>query len=267
MTDKKLARQADFDQLVKDIAEDGLHSLEEAVKEAVETFEDGFDLSAIFIYKNNQEMQAKNQIERALRTLENVAAGKESLVNMTFSIQGLMQTVRSCDPRGPVMQGAKRLFEQRKGFHLILSILKEISRLEAEQDEGKPSGEASGEEEDDEEVDDFMHYRGMIIEVLLTLMHGEFSGQKSGYRNVEELVVITEEEAALLASLVDELSVDDRILFGLLELVDLAMKVRANVDILRASSSLAAALDVAAKMHKKKDMVVRRVEMLSERLK
>lgn len=264
----KLARQADFDQIVKDGVDDGLHTWEEAIQEAKETFEEsGYDMSALFVYRNQNEHEIKQQMELRFKSLEDVASGKDSLVNMTFTLQGLMQTCRSNDPRGPIMMGIKKLFEQRKGFHTVLAILKEISRQEAVQEEEGEDRKASGEEDSDQdEPDDFTHYRMLLLEAMIILLHGEFSGMPSSYRDVQELLMLTEDEAVFLAALVEEVSDEDRLVFGLLELLDACLKVRANAELL-VGTSIVAALELVQKLHKKKDMVLRKASDVLKQLK
>eukprot|EP00981_Chlorochromonas_danica_P014232 scaffold7567_cov167-Ochromonas_danica.AAC.12 len=205
MTTRPLARQVDFDQLVKESVEGGLHSWEEAIQEAKETFEESdYDLSGLFFYTNEKEYQVKQEMEAKYRTFEEVASGKQTLVNMTFAIQGLLQTLRAHDPRGNVMIGSKRLFEQRNGFHTVLMILKEISRQESSQEDGDRS---DGEEDSDEdEDDDFSHYRKLLLEAFSTLLFGEFAGNPSGYRNIQQFLCLTEEEAPFVVQLLDDVS-------------------------------------------------------------
>lgn len=206
MTSRPLARQVDFDQLVKESVEGGLHSWEEAIQEAKETFEESdYDLSALFLYTNEKEYQVKQEIEAKYRVFEEVASGKETLVNLTFAIQGLLQRLRAHDPRGNVMIGSKRLFEQRQGFHTILTILKEISRQESSQEDDKERSD--GEEDSEEEDDDFSHYRKLVLEVFSTLLFGELTpGSPSGYRNIQQFLSLTEEEAPFVVQLLDDVS-------------------------------------------------------------
>jgi hypothetical protein len=208
-----LARQVDFDQIVMDLLDDGMHSWEEAVREARDTFlESNYDISGLYLYTSQREFEAKQQMEARFHTLESVACGKESFVNMVFVLQGLLQTLRSSELLGTVVLGSKRMFEQRKGFRTILSIFQRISKEQSVRDDTEDY-KANGEDSDgDDHDDDNAHYRLLLLEALHTLLYNELTGGgfKSAYLNAAELVTLTEEEASYMVSFIDEISDEDR---------------------------------------------------------
>ncbi|RYH29863.1 hypothetical protein EON65_07090 [archaeon] len=218
------ARQVDFDQIVRELLEEGQHSWGEAVREAQETFVEGnYDVSTLFLYQNKEEYDIKHQMEARYRILEDVSMGKDSFVNMTFGLQGILQTLRSHPPASHIQRGCKRMFEQRQGFHIVLAIFKRISNESTAADEegdGKSNAEdkdtdSSGDEND---ADDYTHYRLLLLDAILTLLHGEFTpGQKSSFRDVEAFLSLTEEESKFVVSLLDDISDEDRyeVLYGI----------------------------------------------------
>eukprot|EP01031_Cornospumella_fuschlensis_P025775 gene25775-31125_t len=268
----KPARQVDFDQVVRDLLEEGQHSFAEAVQEAHETFVEGdYDVSTLFVYQNKEEYDIKQQMEARYRILEDVSMGKDSFVNMIFGLQGILQTLRSHPPTSHIQRGCKRMFENRQGFHVILAIFKRISEESSaaeEEGDGKSNAEDKDAESSDDEndADDYTHYRLLLLDALLTLLHGEFvPGQKSSFRDIEAFLSLTEDEGKYVVSLLDDISDEDRLVAGFLELLDKLVKVPGNVPLLN-DASLAATLDLVKKLHKNKTPLLQRVDGILRQL-
>ena len=90
-------RQIDYDHLIGELLNEG-YSLEDAVSEANEIFEDGgFDLAKIFQYTTLKEKETKEALERNLLTVENAAVEKDTILNASFAFQGLRQALKGAD--------------------------------------------------------------------------------------------------------------------------------------------------------------------------
>ena len=132
------ARQADYDQLVKEMISEGA-SVEEASCEAQEVFKgSGYDMAAVYIYDSVQEMKDKEQVESKFRTLEDKAA-LSNYVNSYLAIKSLEKVLASSSP---MAAGTLKLAETRKLFQAILKIVIQTA------------GDSEEEEEEDEDDDD-----------------------------------------------------------------------------------------------------------------
>ena len=75
-----MARQGEFDLLVADLCNEG-STLEDAVAESIEIFSEEYDMTGLYIYTNQKELEAKNAVIKQLDTIEKTAQGLETPVN------------------------------------------------------------------------------------------------------------------------------------------------------------------------------------------
>jgi hypothetical protein len=196
------ARQADFDVLVKEMLEEGA-SVEEAAAEAEEVFKSsGYDMSALYIYTTALELKAKEQMENNIRVLEDTAVSKNSILNSTFAMQGLKQTLSGDDLKQA--NGALKLLQARNTIQTVVSILKQTS----ESDENEKDN-SDGEESDDDDADEnrilqktaLINFAVLVLTKLATCISS---------KSLNEKMALTEENVELLCKLVDEDSGEPR---------------------------------------------------------
>lgn len=156
----QLAKQAEFDHIVKELVEAG-NDWSEAVQEAVETFqESNYDLSGLYLYSSKLEWDEKEKAEKRCRTVEDVVQGKDTVVNLSFALQGLTQTIK-CNNNNS--KGTLLLCESRKIAQNLIRILANLSKEDEE--EMEESGGEDSDEEDEEE--NLIMQKNTILDFLL----------------------------------------------------------------------------------------------------
>mmetsp|Transcript_8429 Transcript_8429/g.13982 ORF Transcript_8429/g.13982 Transcript_8429/m.13982 type:complete len:275 (-) Transcript_8429:456-1280(-) len=249
-------RQADFDHVVKEICGEGA-SVEEAVVEAKETFlESSMDLSALYLYENEVEMAEKEAIEKNMRILEETAKGSDSIVNATFAIQGLKQTMmQQQPPQSPkVLTGTINLVQSRGLIRTLFKILRQCCGSDDDDDD------EDEDEDDDEDENKILMKTAVMGCILMLLRFGTGSTASSvRFRDFSKEINLATNTAAdggdtsdidMLSHLLDEDSGEPRVLVPLLDLLLILCSNEEN----RAQFSqvgLAALLDLAMKMNKK----------------
>ena len=193
------ARQADFDQLVKEMVAEGTR-VEDALSEAKEILTDsGFDLSSLYLCETAKELSEKEQVEKNFRTLEDTAALKNTIVNASFCIQGLRQNIQG-DCTSKVSIGTLKLAESRRCLHTIISILEQT--LEVNEDEKgklKAGNEESDEEEEDEDENRIIQKLTLLTFAVLLLTKAS-----STYLKFQEHITLTDAQVTFLCKVFDE---------------------------------------------------------------
>eukprot|EP01041_Mallomonas_annulata_P012175 gene12175-25551_t len=91
----KLVKQSDFDLLVQDSIEEG-QSIHESVEDVLKSFdEEGFKTRMIFVYKSNDELKEKNEIQKKIESIKKCSSDLESFVNANFALQSIAQLLRN----------------------------------------------------------------------------------------------------------------------------------------------------------------------------
>jgi hypothetical protein len=200
----KRARQPDFDQIVKDCIEQGA-SVEEACSEAVETFEESnYDMSGLFLYRNEEEMQEKDRIESRCKTIESVITNYSYVVNMIFALQGLSQIIKKEETaRSSLMVNALHLMEFRKMFTKCISVLATLLEDDSNREE--------------EEVDEDEEYKRKEDEnrllqkiELFDFMKALLLKESSLFHNVEEFYQLTADNVTSFVETLEENQKDRR---------------------------------------------------------
>lgn len=191
-----LAKQIEFDHLVKEIRESG-NTLEESVVEALETLE-GYDLSGLNVYRTEPELQNKIKLEANCRAIERTAVGQESVVNCNFAFQGLKQEL-SNDGGSSAGVGAWRMVESKR---LIASLIR-ILRVEEEQEkEHEKNGEGDESDDAEDEEEDKILFNIAVIDTLIFL-HQE-GGRPNRLVRPENFFGLDEELVTILMKRIDE---------------------------------------------------------------
>jgi hypothetical protein len=188
-----LARQADYDQLVREMISEGA-SVEEASSEAQDVFGgSGYDMSGIYVYRTVQEMKEKEQIDIKFKTLEDKAA-YANYVNSYVAIKGLEKVLST---ESHESQGFLKLAESRK---LVLTILRIAAQTLG----------AGEDEEDDEDDDDADESRVEQKVTLLNFISVVLRKAKSSFLDYTAYLEVPEETAAMLCKLLEEISDEPR---------------------------------------------------------
>lgn len=188
----QLAKQAEFDHIVKELLEAG-NDWNEAVQEALETFqESNYDLSALYLYTSKLEFEEKEKAEKRCRTVEDVVQGKDSVVNLTFALQGLTQTIR-CNNNNT--KGTLLLTENRK---LPLNLIRILANLCKEDEDDMDASNGEDSDEEDEEENLVMQKDG-ILEFLLFYINQD----ASSFRNYQDMLLLDETLAQSVLRIID----------------------------------------------------------------
>ena len=252
MTDfiRQVVRQSDFDNFVEEGLREG-DDLEEAVINAVSTFEDegNFDLSGIFIYRNQQERDIKVKTERNLSTIENCSNGTDTFVNASFCLQGLTQTLNAG------VAGAFLLCESRRVVNFLINMLPVASS--EDEDMSGAIGE-EGDSEDDEEEDKIVRCEGSLGMLLYLCREGIVKGR---YRDAVSFLTLDEPVMTRFCGCMDDNISEVRVVILVLDILHFILKVEPNRALFCAAGGREH-LDLAAMMHKKKPDVVANVVAL-----
>lgn len=192
-----LARQADYDHLIKEMVSEGA-SVEEANAEALDTFrESGFDLSALYVYETAQELKDKETIELKFKTLEDKAA-LANYVNSYIAIKALEKVLKASNRNDKLVVGTLKLAESRKLAQSLLKII-ELTVISAEEDE-----------EEDEDDDDAEESKIGTKETLLAFTALVLVCAKPTFINYEASIALTLENMTMLCKLCDQDSGEPR---------------------------------------------------------
>ncbi len=188
--------QREFDHLVQDIVQQG-GELADAVQEVLAIFNDSsIDTQGLYLYSCLSELEEKQKTEKRITTLENCATKKDSFVNASFAMQGLMQTLQRNDKHA---KGALILLENRKVFHSLLAI---IFNLATQDDDSDANSKA--EDSSDDEGDEKVLQTKRSLEFSLTILRR----RPTDYRNFYEMIVLSIEEMIAFKVLLDSSSED-----------------------------------------------------------
>ncbi len=192
-----LARQADYDHLIKEMVSEGA-SLEEANAEALDTFrESGFDLSALYVYETAQELKDKETVELKFKTLEDKAA-LANYVNSYIAIKALEKVLQASNRSDKLVVGTLKLAESRKLAQSLLKII-ELTVISAEEDE-----------EDDEDDDDAEESKIGTKETLLAFTALVLVCAKTTFINYVASIALSLEHMYMLCKLCDQDSGEPR---------------------------------------------------------
>lgn len=190
------ARQADYDQLVKEMVSEGA-SVEEASAEAQEVFRgSGYDLGALYMYETGPELKEKELTEQKFRTLEDKAA-LANYVNSHIAIKFLEKLLTSSGNNKAVI-GALKLAESRKLGRSLLNIVALTVSAEAEEE---------SEDEDDEDADENKITQKITLLGFTTLLL-----QKAApvFLNYTDSTALSEEHVVMLCKVMDNDSGEPR---------------------------------------------------------
>lgn len=184
------ARQADYDQLVREMVSEGA-SVEEATSEAQEVFRgSGYELGALYLYETAPELKEKELTEQKMRTLEDKAAFN-NYVNSHIAMKGLEKLLQTSNIRDKSFVGAMKLAESRKLGRSILNIL-DLAVQAEEEDE-------SDDEDDDDADENKITQKTTLLEFSVLLL------QKSApvYLDYIASIALSTEHVAMICKLLD----------------------------------------------------------------
>ena len=188
----QLAKQLEFDHIVKEVLESG-SDWSEAVQEAIETFqESNYDLGALYIYTSKLEFEEKERVEVRCRTIDNVTQGKDTVVNLNFALQGLSQTIK-CNNNNS--KGTILMCESKK---VPLKLIQVLSDLCKEDDEEENSNGEEDSDEDDKEEDLIMQ-KVTVLNFLLFFL----SQPTTAFRRYDELLLLDESLTQAVLRIID----------------------------------------------------------------
>jgi hypothetical protein len=231
-----LARQVDYDALYNDLLQSGIVP-EDAAKEVHETFcEGGYDVSAIYAYDNEKDLQMKTILFEKFKVVSNAAIGKDSFVNANFAFQSLMR-ILATDNLGPW-----RAMESSNLFGCLVNLLD----ISATDDEGDKS---DGEDEDDE--DD--HVQLQVESVLdMALYYVQQGVERKRFRSFDTSFVLTADHWAILLKQMDEQIQEKKLTMAFCQLVAILLQLPENVTLFHESHG-DEVLGLAVKAHKKNE--------------
>lgn len=169
---RRQAKQSDFDSMVEDFIKQEA-SIPDACIDAIETLtRSNYDLSNLYLYRNEEEYQEKLRVENRCKTIESILSNSSYLMNLSFAIKGLIQTIEAEDT--PKRGNALKLIETRKLFSTLLSVLPALSESIDEEDEEDNEEEAEAKEsEESEEVKQLKQYYSEVFAFLNLLISKE----------------------------------------------------------------------------------------------
>jgi hypothetical protein len=147
---KRRIRQEDYDVMVSDFVKQSV-PFKEACIDAIETLErSNYDLSVLFLYRTEEELQLKERIENNCKMIEGSIVNTSYTNNLVFSIHGLSSILR-----GDLQYHTNeiKLLENRKFFHSILLLLKTLASEVIDQDSGDIDGKDDAEDDDGDDED------------------------------------------------------------------------------------------------------------------
>jgi hypothetical protein len=252
-----LLPQKVFDDMVTEIigSTPGI-TLEEAVTEALATFEEDFRPDSLFVYRSDEALKTKVKLDANLATVERCADDEESRVNCTFAFQGLRQTLTSTNPAD---KGAWRLVESRKLAHTLVKLLKV---KEGEDDDTEKDGAMEDDDDDDEEdeEEDRILFHVSVLELLLFLA---FSGA-SQFLSAETAFSLSQELMEVLIARFDSSMSELRVASKLVDLLAVLLSQSCNRDFFREAG--VPVLSLCAKFHKKNAALNAKIEALTAAL-
>ena len=237
-----------FDQLVDSLMnQDGL-SIEEASQQSQEMIADEYDMSKLYIYRDSQQYQIKNNVQRSCATLSKAAQGTETFVNANFGLQGLLQILKA-------EQGTFKLLESYK---VMSSLILLLSVTDKEDDNNEMIGEDEDDEDDDEDDRKFQTIRCLdtlqfiCIEIIknpqLLFSHLDFFS-------------IGEENIDILLKRLDEDMGDEEIAIKMIEFLLIIMSFESNKNIFKDKGGIDI-LELTVKMNKKNQFITDAVDKI-----
>lgn len=239
----RLARQADFDNMVQMYVSDGA-SLTEAVEETVGALQDGgFSLDGIFLYQDQPQLEQKVKVESYLRMFDQVAQGAGSMVNLVFGLQGLSQNLSSKAVEA-VRRGTLRLVEDKMLLQISLRLLRSLTVSDDREIEDNSNGEEQDDEddEDEEKVKQKLH--------VLSFLNSVLELPSENFLNHSKFVALSVDDIEVLKSLLDADCGEFRLAAQYIALIKHLLKHEANRELL-SEHSLMPELTLMQKMHKK----------------
>ncbi len=249
-----LARQQDFDALMKELIETDGMSIEEAADEALATFTEAYNPASLFIYRNKAEMEEKLKVESNIKTIERASRGEDSVVNATFCFQGLRQSLGGTN--ASLLEGSWHMIEARGLFKTLLQMLKVI---EKEEDEGeKAMGEDSDEDEDEDENTILLNVS--VLDFTNFLLQAASTSARF-FRDVDGFITVDEELLAVVKGRLDEDVGEPRVVTRLVPVLKTVLRLATNKDLFLAMSGVDL-LELTVKMHKKNAALVGEIKTL-----
>jgi len=246
---KKYASQAMFDQLVDSlINQDGL-SIEEASQQSQEMIADEYDMSKLYIYRDNKQYEIKNNVQRSCTTLSKAAQGTDTFVNANFGLQGLLQ----------ILKADLGTFKLLESYKVMSSLITLLSVTDKEDDNNEMIGEDEDDEDDEEDNDrKFQSIRCLdtlqfiCIEIiknpLLVFSHQDFFS-------------IGEENIDILVKRLDEDMGDEEIAIKMIEFLLIIMSFESNRMMFKEKGGIDI-LELTVKMNKKNQFITDAVDKI-----
>ncbi len=184
--------QREFDYLVFELVQQG-SDWEDACAEILATFtESHIDVGGLYTYKSRAEWDEKIIIDKRITTILKCAEEKETFVNASFAIQGLMQAIS----RGENSRRGTLLLAASSGlFHILFKISINLACNNDTHDTD------SDEEEEDEEI----LQKLTVLEFMMLLVQNF-----AQFSNFHEMILILNEEASGLKFVLESHSDDER---------------------------------------------------------
>lgn len=191
-TGKKLARQIEFDGFVQELLNEG-STMEIATSEAIELFSSEFDLSMVFVYQNTQEATVKYRIESFCNVIEAAATNKETFVNASFALQGLLQTLMDKKTgQLPINLMAWRFCEARRLPALLVGLLHSTAPT-SDEEETEDRAACEDDSDNDDDNDDHVQQAKIILDSFIQLAEqgiGKFLSPEALFTLDEECIRI-----------------------------------------------------------------------------
>ena len=244
---KPLVSQATFDKAVTDAQDEEGMTLEEACLDTIECLEEDFDLSGLFLYRNESQLTEKNAQENRLTTLEKVASCQESFVNASFCFQGLRQVLLGDEI------GNWALCKSRNVIRTLVHMLPGAE----EDDEVEEDDDSDSDDEDEDRQLQSIDVMEMLKFILLT--------GKTNFAPTIELLktaICTEEEMQWLLRAYDKDISDSKVTSQFLELLHIMLTMGGEeAKALFSKCKGGEAVTLAAKFHKKDKTIQERVKL------
>jgi hypothetical protein len=194
-----IARQVDFDAVVKDLIESNGLSLEDAAAEANEIFASEYDTSGLFIYRTTDELNEKQKMETRLKTIDAASRGTETFVNASFALQGIQQLLGRNIDNG-ITRGSWKLVESRR-------LLPSLVRMLAINNEDEKSDARAAAVEDDSDGEDEDEEK--ILQTLTVLENAMFvagnaMSNPSLFRDAASMLSLEEDLVGIVYARLDE---------------------------------------------------------------
>jgi hypothetical protein len=258
-TGKLILKQIDFDSLYKEIIEDGMTSFQDAILETVETYQEDCDISYIFIYQNNEELEEKEKMENRLLTIENASIQKETYVNAFFCISGIKK-ILSGDISDNITIMSWKLCESRMINEPLIKLLKVDNN---DEDEDDIIGEDTDSDEEDKEQDRLDQISNILDFLIFLCLDG--SKITNRLNSVEKFLCCSLESIQIINERLDDDMAELDIVIRIVDFLSIILSIEQNREFF-ISCEGRENLNLCAKMHKKNIQLVDKISSLVQLL-